>query len=190
MARKEMWPTPTSTLGEKAGLVTSRKGREGGNLLEAVAARILWPTPTASDHTGAGHAAQGGVNLRTAAAQWPTPTAGDSKASGSRNTASSKAHPGTSLTDAVRGDGGTGRLWPTPNTVDAKLGTRNPAMGKTQEQLCHVVKEWPTPMSRDWKSSATATKPNSRPLSEQVEGALNPTFVEYLLGLPRDWTVV
>jgi DNA (cytosine-5)-methyltransferase 1 len=40
---------------------------------------------------------------------WPTPTAGDAKSSGSRNTANSKAHPGISLTDAVRNDGGTGR---------------------------------------------------------------------------------
>ncbi len=41
----------------------------------------------------------------------PTPTAGDAKASGSRN-AGSKANPGISLTDWVRGDGGTGRTQP------------------------------------------------------------------------------
>ena len=41
---------------------------------------------------------------------WPTPTAGDAKASGSRNTPQSKANAGISLTDAVRMDGGTGRL--------------------------------------------------------------------------------
>lgn len=39
----------------------------------------------------------------------PTPTVGDSQASGSRNTPTSKAHPGTSLTDFVRQDGGRGR---------------------------------------------------------------------------------
>jgi hypothetical protein len=39
----------------------------------------------------------------------PTPTVGDARSSGSRNTASSKAHPGISLTDWVRRDGGTGR---------------------------------------------------------------------------------
>jgi DNA (cytosine-5)-methyltransferase 1 len=38
------------------------------------AAVTLLPTPSASDHTGAGHAAQGGLNLRTAAALLPTPT--------------------------------------------------------------------------------------------------------------------
>lgn len=34
------------------------------------------------------------------------------------------------------------KQWPTPNTVDSKLGNRN---GKGQAQLCHAVKLWPTP---------------------------------------------
>ena len=48
----------------------------------------------------------------------PTPTQGDAKASGSRNTANSNANPGLSLTDYVRGDQGTGRMWPTPKRSD------------------------------------------------------------------------
>ena len=43
----KMWPTPTSSLGTHAGLVTSSKAREGGTLVEAIAARTEWPTPTA-----------------------------------------------------------------------------------------------------------------------------------------------
>ncbi len=43
----------------------------------------------------------------------PTPTAGDGKSSGSRNLPGSGAHPGTSLTDAVRED----RLLPSPNAA-------------------------------------------------------------------------
>jgi hypothetical protein len=62
--------------------------------------------------------------------RWPTPTVGDSKSSGSRNTANSKAHAGISLTDAVRGDGGRGRLEPGSRTSDgSKLkgtGSLNP----------------------------------------------------------------
>ncbi len=38
-----------------------------------------------------------------------TPTSGDAKASGSRNTSQSRAHHGVSLSDWIRGDGGTGR---------------------------------------------------------------------------------
>lgn len=45
----KMWPTPTSTLGSHAGLVTPTKGREGGTLVEAVSARTMWPTPSANE---------------------------------------------------------------------------------------------------------------------------------------------
>jgi hypothetical protein len=78
---------------------------------------------------------------------WPTPTAGDANGSGSRNTATSKAHSGISLTDAVLGDGGRGRLLPTPNTVDAKGGTRN---GPGQTQLCHLVGGRLNPQWVEW----------------------------------------
>lgn len=47
--RKELWPTPSATLGPNAGLVTNKKGREGGTLVEAVSNRMIWPTPTARD---------------------------------------------------------------------------------------------------------------------------------------------
>ena len=41
-----MWPTPNVPNG---GRVTLRKGREGGNLIEAVSNRETWPTPSARD---------------------------------------------------------------------------------------------------------------------------------------------
>ena len=40
---------------------------------------------------------------------WTTPSASDAASAGSRNTPTSKAHPGQSLTDQARGDSGTGR---------------------------------------------------------------------------------
>jgi len=60
----------------------------------------------------------------------PTPTAGDAKASGSRN-AGSKANPGISLTDWVRGDGGTGRL-PTPTSSENNYRLQ----GDSQQSKC------------------------------------------------------
>ena len=57
-------------------------------------------------------------------AGWATPTEGDAKASGSRNTTSSKAHPGASLTDQIRGDLGTGRSGSSAST--AKRGALSP----------------------------------------------------------------
>ena len=86
----EEWPTPTASLGTKGGRITPRKGREGGTLIEAVAARSF-ATPTASP--------------------------------------------------------------------------------------------W-----RSGKASAETHEKNSRPLSEQVGGSLNPTWVEWLMAYPLGWT--
>lgn len=55
----------------------------------------------------------------------PTPTSGDAKSSGSRNTETSSAKPGISLTDWAREDGGTGRLIPTPDANCWKGGADN-----------------------------------------------------------------
>jgi len=110
------------------------KGKPGPSL--GIAVR-LWPTPKASA-AGADSAkltrSKTGLSLQTAVRLWPTPTAGDSRSSGSRNTETSKASPGISLTDAVRGDGGKGR--------------RN----------------------------------------SQDIGALNPNWVDWLMGYPTGWT--
>jgi hypothetical protein len=77
----------------------------------------------------------------------PTPTAGDSKASGSRNTTTSKAHPGTSLTDWVRGDGGTGRMWQTPVADDAVERKKGKWNSRGEPKLSAQVMLWPTPTS-------------------------------------------
>jgi len=61
--------------------------------------------------------------------------------------------------------------WPTPTATDAVL--------------------WATPTTRDHRSgkaSAATHARNSRPLSEQVGNLLNPTWVEWLMGWPIDWT--
>lgn len=52
---------------------------------------------------------------------------------------------------------------------------------------------WATPTARDWKSgkaSAATHAKNSRPLSEQIGGTLNPDWVELLMGYPVGWTLL
>jgi hypothetical protein len=49
---------------------------------------------------------------------------------------------------------------------------------------------WPTPTSRDWKSSSMGHQGNARPLSEHMTGPLNPTWVEWLMGFPLGWTAL
>lgn len=87
------WATPTASLGTKGGLVTPRKGREGGTLVEAVSAR-MWPTPTVCMSKGSSPAAlvrktgKSRANDRldhavlASVLAWPTPTAGSSHAGG------------------------------------------------------------------------------------------------------------
>jgi hypothetical protein len=48
MAKYDLWPTPTATLGTNGGRVTPSKAREGGTLIEALSAR-MFPTPTATN---------------------------------------------------------------------------------------------------------------------------------------------
>ncbi len=51
---------------------------------------------------------------------------------------------------------------------------------------------WPTPVARMWKDNGSPSEylRNEIPLAAQVGGSLNPTFVEWLMGFPRDWTEV
>jgi hypothetical protein len=112
-------------------------------------------------------------------ALFPTPTATDNNAQvrGQGKTVGTKR--GTTLA-------GYAKMWPTPQAADHKnMDTAN------QPMLSSEVKLWPTPVERDWKSGkvseATHNK-NSRPLSDQVGGQLNPQWVEWLMGYPAGWT--
>jgi hypothetical protein len=155
----------------------------------------LPPLEPLTDATGSG------LLPTPAAISWPTPTAGDAQASGSRNGTTSKAHPGISLTDAVRGDGGTGRLWPTPTAKlgDPKRGMPHPphAMRRMQSgrrNLDDAVVLWPTPAARDYRYpntspySARGGGTKGEQLPNAVGGALNPVWTEWLMGYPTGWT--
>lgn len=63
-----------------------------------------------------------------------------------------------SLTDAVRGDGGTGRMFPTPDANCWKGGNRR---GQLTDESLGIV---------------------------PAGGQLNPEWVEWLMGFPRGWT--
>ena len=134
-------------------------------LIEETECGFSLPTPSACSYGNNRGGSSGRVgkvrhSLQSMAQHnlWPTPTAGDAKSSGSRNTKNSKAHPGISLTDAVRGDGGKGR-WATPTVQDAENNA-----GPSQYRR------------------------NSLPLNAQAGGKLNPTWVEWLMGWPLGWT--
>jgi len=80
-------------------------------------------------------------------------------------------------------------LWPTP-TVCGNY-NRKGASATSGDGLATAVTKCATPTARDWKSgkaSQATMDRNSRPLSEQIGGSLNPTWVEWLMGWPLGWT--
>ena len=118
----------------------------------------------------------------------PTPTAGDAKSSGSRQAQGSQAHPGISLTDYVRQDGGRGRMYPTP-TADAATERKSKyAQGGTSLSL--AVRMYPAPTCNDAKNNGGQgqMRRNTEQLNVIAGGALNPTWVEWLMGWPLGWT--
>jgi hypothetical protein len=91
-------------------------------------------------------------------------------------------------------------LWPTPNVPTAggktlgQVEQRNNSFyrngKKTQLSLQQAVRLWPTPTARDWRSgkaSEMTHQKNSRPLSEEIGGSLNPTWVDWLMHWPLEW---
>ena len=141
-----LWPTPT------LDSASNRAGRYAQGGMPLTAAVKLWPTPTVHGNTNKPvDGTKAGWGLRSAVMMWPTPCEQNHRI-GMQN----RYGPGqrrSMLNDAVAAV-----TWRTPNTVDAKGGSRSdPSSGQTQ--LCH-----------------------------QVGGALNPTWVEWLMGFPEGWT--
>jgi hypothetical protein len=59
-----------------------------------------------------------------------------------------------------------------------------------QLPLTVAVKMWPTPTIDGNYNRAGASPKSGDGLATAVGGSLNPTFVEWMMGLPRDWTEV
>ena len=82
MAKHDLWPTPTASLGTNGGRVTPRKSREGGTLIEAVSAR-RWPTPHGFSPDGRSNGPSGNELGRAVnqTLRVPTPCSSDWKGS-------------------------------------------------------------------------------------------------------------
>ena len=85
---------------------------------------------------------------------------------------------------------GYARMWPTPRAMEIPTGKN--AQGGVG--LTSAVQMWPTPTSRDHKDTGDCKKvPVNSLLGRAVEpsiqhGSLNPTWVEWLMGFPAEWT--
>lgn len=107
---------------------------------------------------------------------WPTPTV-----CGNYNRKGASATSGDGLATAVK-------MFPTPTATNTKANhMRGADKGKPREARNYLA----TPTARDWRSgkaSEATMERNSRPLSEQIGGQLNPPWVEWLMGWLPGWT--
>ena len=89
-------------------------------------------------------------------------------------------------------------MWPTPRSVDYK-GATNPSETTKQRvadgtaNLPEAVQEqsrWPSPKTRDGRAPGgeAEQRRHTPDLPTQVGGKLNPTWVEWLMGVPLGWT--
>src|SRR4051794_21869188 len=179
------WPTPHGM--PKRGQ-RRRPGPSGNELGRAVlkAERESFPTPTETDARKGYASAPGPENRRgrqtlSGAVQsrlWPTPKATPSGPDFAR--AERPGSGGDDLPTAVARE----ELWPTPNAADGKGGRispdeviltgRRPSGAKAQRTLREAVR----------RQDLHRGSPPPR------AGALNPTWVEWLMGFPLGWTAL
>ena len=171
---------PRSAAGTKKIMEGHRKGRtRPSNLREQVDPETMrmYPTPTqdsASERKGMKAAAQ--HNLTAAVKMYPTPTVVCEEGG-------EQSH----LVERTKSGGFVSRRKGSGITYGSKL----------SDAMLYLEKMYPTPTQRDWKDMAynPITNNNSRKLLPQVAlkhnkpgGKLNPTFVEFLMGFPMNWT--
>lgn len=69
-----------------------------------------------------------------------------------------------------------------------------PTMGLTEQPVrVETQRTWSTPRESDWRSgkvSVQTLSKNTRPLSEQVGGLVNPPWTEWLMAWPDGWTAL
>jgi len=94
-----------------------------------------------------------------------------------------------------------GSWWATPRTTDGtggprKLDEKGRRISQTNPNLvfganlADQVKMWPTPTAQDAKNNGAESqhRRNTKPLNAEIGGALNPQWVEWLMGYPEGWT--
>ena len=135
-----------------------------------VAAKARAKVKHSAGQYGKGTGAPGMMDLQRAVKMWPT--------------ASTKGLDGGSNSRKAAKERG---MWPTPTVCGNH--NRKGASKTSGDGL--ATKVYATPTARDWRSgkaSQATMDRNSRPLSEQIGGTLNPTWVEWLMGWPLEWS--
>ena len=171
------WRTPNANLIEEKSTVVKLTGRKPSDpqvgLADQVMAkqRMIWPTPTTSEHTGAGAGPNKtvGANLRTAVSMFPTPRAADHK--GSTNPAAAAAARGyaPNLPEYVA-ELSARKMYPTATATAYKGWSPGHNRADTNDRLDYTVE-------REGFITGQSTPPMR----------LNPNWVGWLMGFPIAW---
>ena len=84
------------------------------------------------------------------------------------------------------------KLWPTPQAHDSMGGRGKNNLFADGHYYPHDLADavkWPTPTGDD-ANNASRTSGAYQSLTREVGGQLNPTWVEWLMGYPSEWTVL
>jgi hypothetical protein len=91
------------------------------------------------------------------------------------------------------------KMWPTPRAVEWKANEYQQKDGRRWPTLTGAVRMWPTPTAMTntggaalckWGGSGARAKLRTMVTPEELNGALNPTWVEWLMGYPLGWTAL
>lgn len=167
-----LWQTPVA---DDAANRASGKWNSRGE--PKLSAQVLYPTPLANSHTGAGHGPNrtGAPNLQTVVAHmtWPTPRASDHKGATSPEAAGKAIQRGHTPNLPEQIAAVEGRVWPTATSTAFKGWSPNHNRANTDDRLDYTVE-------REAFSPGQPTPPMR----------LNPDWVEWLMGWPIGHTAL
>jgi hypothetical protein len=204
--KKKMYPTPRASAAMNENLETvkkrvERRGKLGSKLEETIATEqpMMYPTPTVVCEEGG---EQSHMVERTKSGGFVSRRKGTGVTYGAKLSDAmlylekeKEMYPTPSTRD-YKGGSGTikekdGKYYRQSNTTGTKYGVRLDALMEYKEKM------YPTPAQRDYKDvtlSESYKNRNSDSLpikmmkKNKPGGKLNPTFVEFLMGFPMNWT--
>jgi len=153
--------------------------------------RKMTPTPTASDHIERTSTSTEKMNPLTGKSVsldrfvrfWPDPETQQSGVPRLLHTPTAKAN---QMAPSMK-ERNPGSWWPTP-TASEGTGAQQNAGRAGGSSLRETVKLWATPTAAIAVGSTCQDSKGKRDLRLEVDGQLNPTWVEWLMGFPEGWT--
>jgi len=132
---------------------------------------------------------------------WITPSVEDCKPAGPVEVSMMRTYEsGTNVPDTYKRlrSQAAARMWPTPTKEDSRGGASTTPGGARATGLNATVRNWPTPKAQAsrcakydrGKSNLGEEVYASVPEATAAGGSLNPTWVEWLMGFPPEWTAL